>query len=69
LTAAYQAHPYIKLPENQVNGRLKALYGVQDVLQEVIQEIESKVLWQSKEGDFEITKKWRKALRELLIPD
>lgn len=69
LTAAYQAHPHIKLPENQVNGRLKALYGIQDVLQEVIQEIESKVLWQSKESDFEITKKWRKALRELLIPD
>ena len=69
LTAAYQVHPHIKLPGNQVNGRLKALYGIQDILQEVIQEIESKVLWQSKESDFEITKKWRKALRELLIPD
>ena len=69
LTAAYLAHPFIKLPENQVNGRLRALYGMQDILQGVIQEIESKVLWQTKESDFEITKKWRKTLRELLIPD
>ena len=69
LTTAYQVHPHLKLPGNQINGRLKAMYGIQDILQEVIQEIESKVLWQSRKSGFEITKKRRKTLRELLIPD
>lgn len=69
LTTAYLTHPHIKRLGNLVSNRLKALYDVHDILQEVSQEIESKVLWQSKESSFEITKKWRRALRELLIPD
>ena len=69
LAADYLTHPYIKLPDNLVSARLKALYGVQDILQEVAGEIIGKMMWQSKSSDFELTKKWRKSLRELLIPD
>lgn len=69
LSTAYAAHPYIKVPHTQVGDRLKALYDMHDTLQEAADEIANKMMWQSKETDFEIPKKWRKHLRELLIED
>ena len=69
LSTAYAAHPYIKVPHTQVGDRLKALYDMHDTLQEAADEIANKMMWQNKETDFEIPKKWRKHLRELLIED
>lgn len=69
LTAAYREHPYLKLPENLVRNRLKALYDIHDIIQEVGQEIADKNAFQAKESSFEITNKWRKLLRKLLIAD
>ena len=69
LSTAYAAHPYIKVPHTQVGARLKALYDMYDTLQEAADEIANKMMWQNKETVFEIPKKWRKHLRELLIED
>ena len=69
LSAAYAAHPYIKAPHTQTKYRLKALYAINDTLQETAEEIDNKMSWQRQEGIVEISKKWRKHLRELLIED
>ena len=69
LMAAYQAHPYLRRPGSQVSSRLKELYAIHDILQDVAQDIAGKILWQSKEGSFEVTRKSRNRLRELLISD
>ena len=69
LSAAYAAHPHIKASHTQVKHRLKALYAINDTLQEAADDIDNKMSWQRQEGAFEISKKWRKHLRELLISD
>lgn len=40
----YQGHPYLKASGNLVSRRLRALYSINDVLQEVKQDIDAKVL-------------------------
>lgn len=69
LTAIYRQHPHLKTPNTLVRNRLEELYAIHDIVQEVAQEIANKSMWQSKESSFEITKKWRKLLRVLLIAD
>ena len=69
LSTVYVAHPYIKVPHTQVGDRLEAIYDIHDILQEATDEIAGKMMWQSKETSFELPKKWRKHLRELLIED
>lgn len=65
----YQKHPCLKSAESLSSRRLKALYTLYDVLQEVAQEIADKGLWQGKESHFELTNKGRNRLRKLLIAD
>ena len=69
LSAAYATHPYIKASHTQVKPRLKALYAINDIFQEMAEEIGNKMRGERQEGIFEISKKWRKHLRELLIED
>lgn len=69
LSTAYTAHPYLKLPQSQDRNRLKALYTLHDTLQEALDEIANKNMFQSRESAYEISKKWRKQLRELLVED
>lgn len=69
LSTAYIAHPYLKTPHSQDKHRLKALYAMHDTLHDAMEEIADKNMFQSREGTFEIAKKWRKHLRELLIED
>ncbi|MGY2132296.1 hypothetical protein ACW9KT_08705 [Hymenobacter sp. HD11105] len=65
----YREHPYLKMPGNSMPSRLKELYAIQDIIGEVEQEIADLNAFHAKEGSFEITKKSRKLLRELLIAD
>lgn len=59
----------MKASRMQAKPHLKALYASNDTLQETAEEIDNKMIWQRQEGIVEISKKWRKHLRELLIED
>ncbi|SFQ52589.1 hypothetical protein [Hymenobacter arizonensis] len=69
LSNAYRQHPYLKQATSLAPRRLKELYNLQDTLCEVLQEIGRKSLWRSKTDSYELTSKWRKQLRSLLIAD
>ena len=69
LSNAYRQHPYLKQATSLVPRRLKELYNLQDTLREVLQEIGRKSLLQRKTDSYELTSKWRKQLRSLLIAD
>lgn len=69
LSNAYRQHPHLKQPTSLVPKRLKELYNLQDTLREVLQEIGRRNLLQRKTESYELTSKWRKQLRSLLIAD
>lgn len=69
LTDLYRQHPYLKQANSSAQRRLNELYSIQDTLQEITQGIARKALWKSKLGSYELTSKWRKQLRNLLIAD
>ncbi|UOQ65717.1 hypothetical protein [Hymenobacter volaticus] len=69
LSNAYRQHPYVKQAASLVPQRLKELYKLQDILRKILQKIGRKSLWQSKSESYELTSKWRKLLRSLMIVD
>jgi len=69
LLRAYTVHPLRKRPDTQIKCRLQALYCIYDAVHEAMAEMNGRLIWRSDIGSFEVSKKWRKHMRELLPSD